>query len=543
MSEENLTSFEQSSSSPSKEETVQQQAGHVCELALALFDHTASFHNLGENRRRLLGMAARLNYLRPQQLRTQGLRGKKKSIRSLRSLLQQQAMADYDSGELSGEEQAVMAALIAFQEGKIKPAKLARLNLSPVWQRDLPTLVALLRIALGLNCSRSQGTHIQRSEAAPETNEKWIVVNGPHAIYDAKAAQRQTKLWVSLGYPPLRMLEAGQAEQELAKYPPFPAPMQKAGIEPCDPMAEAGRKVMRFHFAEMLRHEEGTRQGKDIEALHDMRVATRRLRAAFEVFGPAFEPAVLKPHLKGLRAAGRALGEVRDLDVFMEKAQLYLDTLPEDARPGLDPLLHSWQAQRESARARMIAHLDSLAYRTFKREFNLFLSIPGVGARPLPAGDLPGEPVPEFVRDLAPVLVYNRLAAVRAFDRILEGARIEQLHALRIEFKKLRYTVEFFREVLGDEAKMVINDLKKIQDHLGDLNDADVATLILRQFLDEWDQAELPLEQRESPEAIVTYLAARHAERHRLLVTFRETWVKFNHPDFRRNLALAISSL
>jgi CHAD domain-containing protein len=73
---------------------------------------------------------------------------------------------------------------------------------------------------------------------------------------------------------------------------------------------------------------------------------------------------------------------------------------------------------------------------------------------------------------LAPLLIYTRLASVRAFNAILPDASIEQLHGLRIEFKKLRYTIEFFREVLGEEARAVIDDLKALQDHLGDLNDA-----------------------------------------------------------------------
>ena len=85
-----------------------------------------------------------------------------------------------------------------------------------------------------------------------------------------------------------------------------------------------------------------------------MRVATRRMRAAVEVFEEAFEPKALKPHLKGLRSTGRALGRVNDLDVFMEKAQKYLESQPEEHRRGLLPLLNSWDAEREAARTKMI---------------------------------------------------------------------------------------------------------------------------------------------------------------------------------------------
>jgi len=134
---------------------------------------------------------------------------------------------------------------------------------------------------------------------------------------------------------------------------------------------------------------------------------------------------------------------------------------------------------------------------------------------------------------------------VRAFDSVIENASLEQLHALRIEFKKLRYTVEFFREVLGEQSQQVISDLKTIQDHLGDLNDAQVAIKILRDFLSEWDnqQSTVPIRQRLSPEPVLAYLSYRYAERQRLMLTFRDTWAHFNRPEFQNRLALAVSAL
>jgi CHAD domain-containing protein len=317
--------------------------------------------------------------------------------------------------------------------------------------------------------------------------------------------------------------------------------VQAPDVQPEDALAEAGRKVLRYHFTAMLRHEAGTRRGEDREALHDMRVATRRLRAAFEVFGAVFKPKVLKTHLKRLRTAGRSLGRVRDLDVCLEKAGHYLQTLAAAEHQGLQPLLDTWEQERQAAHSRLVAYLDSPEYREFTEQFFVFLTTPGTGARPIPA-TLPAAPQ---VRDTAPVLIYTRLAAVRAYAAVLPSATVEQLHALRIECKKLRYTVEFFREVLGREVKAVINNLKDLQDHLGDLNDAQVATHILNDFLAAWDsrQAALPLAARQSPESVVAYLAYRHAERHRLITTFHDMWQRFERQEFRTNLALALAVL
>jgi len=272
-----------------------------------------------------------------------------------------------------------------------------------------------------------------------------------------------------------------------------------------------------------------------------MRVATRRMRAAFEVFGPSFQPKAIKPHLKGLRATGRELGRVRDLDVFMEKAEHYMQSSQVHAENGLRILIDSWRAEREQARVHMLAYLKGKQYRDFKESFYQFLNTPGEGALPIPTD----KPVPSQVCDQAPVLIYACLAEVRAYDNILENASIDEFHSLRIEFKKLRYTIEFFRDVLGEEAKDVIDEIKVMQDHLGDMNDAQVATEILRDFLSRWDlqQASLPVTQRESPRAIMSYLTYRYNERHELMQTFHEAWAHFTRHEFRQKLALAISAL
>ncbi len=360
-------------------------------------------------------------------------------------------------------------------------------------QRAALTLAAILRIAEGLDSSGSGETAIQKVE--PSASGMRIIVDGPSAAVDAAEAQQQARLWEKLGYPAVEVLVSSEAATWLI---PYPQPAEKIGILPNDSLAEAGRKVMLYHFAQVLRHEDGTRLGEDIEALHDMRVATRRLRAAFEVFSEAFEPGALKPHLKGLRATGRALGSVRDLDVFMEKAQRYIETLPEEKRAGLDPLLSQWKEQREAARGRMLEHLNSWEYASFKEKFNLFLHSPGAGVRSQP----PDQLAPDRVCELAPVLIYSRIAAARAYAPFLADAPIERLHVLRIEFKKLRYTVEYFSEVLGKRSVEVINDLKLLQDHLGDLNDAQVATQILGEFIEGWEasQQTLPIQERQSIE-------------------------------------------
>jgi CHAD domain-containing protein len=498
---------------------------HICELALALFDQTQELHGSTAADRLLLEQAGSLPELQMQLT-------KKKPFQTALELVRAQPGL-----ELEAEQQKSLAALVALWYGKLRPKGLKHLKLTTEQQHTALTLAAILCIAEGLDSSGNGETTIQKVE--PSEDGMWIIVEGPVATADAAEAQRKGRLWEELGYPAAEVVEASVAANRRIAFPP---PTEKIGIEPNDLLAEAGRKVMRYHFAEMLRHEDGTRLGEDIEALHDMRVATRRLRASFEVFSDAFEPQALKPHLKGLRATGRALGSVRDLDVFMEKAQRYLSMLPEAERGGLDPLLSKWHEQREEKRARMLEHLNSWAYASFKRKFNLFLHSPGTGVRSKPVE----QPAPERVSELAPVLIYSRIAAARAYAPLLADAPVERLHMLRIEFKKLRYTVEYFSEVLGKRSLEVIDDLKQIQDHLGDLNDAQVATQIIGDFIVGWDaqQQALPIQERQNIEGVVNYLAARHAERHQLMVTFQAAWeAHFYNRKFRRNLAQSVSVL
>jgi CHAD domain-containing protein len=317
--------------------------------------------------------------------------------------------------------------------------------------------------------------------------------------------------------------------------------LSQPGVLPDDLMAEAGRKILYFNFLEMLKHEAGTITGENIEDLHDMRVATRRMRAAFDVFGIFYMPKTIAPFLQALRTTGKALGLVRDLDVSKEKIFSHIQQYPKIDQSGLDPLLEKWNKQQDQARLKLITHLNSQEYLDFKNNFSIFLKNPFMGSLKAKKGT----PLQTSVRFHAPTLIYTRLASVMAFDAILYNASYSQLHALRIEFKKFRYTLEFFKEVLGSESGGIINQIKDIQDHLGELNDAQVACQNIIRFLKNLDKQQnaLSIMDRVNPEGVVNYLATRYAERYRLMISFPEKWDLFNRPELRQNLAKAVAYL
>jgi CHAD domain-containing protein len=338
------------------------------------------------------------------------------------------------------------------------------------------------------------------------------------------------------------------AAPEAGKSPPVSLP-KAPDLHPDDSMAEAARKTLCFHFQRMLFHEPGTRLGKDIEELHDMRVATRRMRAAVRVFDGYLNAKQMRPYVKGMRRTGRALGTVRDLDVFWDKTQKYLDAQPEGQRPDLDPLRDAWETERDRARERMLTMLDSQKYVRFKTSFAELLQASGS----LDSGihtSKKGEPLPYRVRHVVPIVVYQRLAAVRAYDEWMNQPEVSlpRYHQLRIATKRLRYTLEFFQDVLTPETKDVIKALKGLQDHLGDLQDAVVASNLLRDFLvwGTWgyqdDDADWPEQPVVAP-GVAAYLTARQVEIQEKLQTFPPLWRRFQSSDFNQRIASLIELL
>lgn len=307
------------------------------------------------------------------------------------------------------------------------------------------------------------------------------------------------------------------------------------GIRPDEQVPEVGRKILGFYFEQMMGCEAGARLGADNEALHNMRVAARRMRVALELFDPFFKKKVVKSFSSGLRNTTRSLGRVRDLDVFSGNLGLYLESLPENERLGFDAFLSHCGEKHNKARAKMIRFLDSDGYQSFTRQLSDFVNTPGKGVKRSKTIQ------PNQVRDLAPIMIYEQLAAARAYEQIVGNASIKEFHALRLHLKRLRYTVEFLHDALGPESKEIIRDVKTLQNHLGSLNDADVACQILNEFSDK--QSTLPNHERLDMEPVFSYLAAKRDERNRLLATFPEEWKAIMRKELYEKVAKAISAI
>ncbi|MBN1446731.1 MAG: CHAD domain-containing protein [Bacteroidetes bacterium] len=307
------------------------------------------------------------------------------------------------------------------------------------------------------------------------------------------------------------------------------------GLQPEDSFAGAARKVLRMYYREMLKQGESAQLGHDPEVVHGMRVATRRMRSAFDVFHDAFIPKAVKGHRRSLRRAGKILGRVRDLDVLIMHMREYAATLTEDDAAAFLPLIREWEAQREKALNALQTYLQSTEYHSFTTVFGAFLDAEDEGIAPDP---IVIEGVPRKIGQIAPVLVLQRYMDIMAFDAQLERATLDQLHLLRIQFKKMRYTLEFFIDVLGDQARAAIREVTDAQDYLGKMQDDQTAMELITAFTHELDagQSMRPLSERLNTAPLLTYLAERQSRKHHLLTSFGDTWAGFTGELFRRRM-------
>jgi CHAD domain-containing protein len=296
-----------------------------------------------------------------------------------------------------------------------------------------------------------------------------------------------------------------------------------AGGAPADELtggeaiAEGARRVLRRFFGRMLAREDAVRKDNDPEDVHQMRVASRRLRAALQIVETVYDPKSVRRYRRGLRRVAQELGDVRDLDVFHEHVAAYQARLPEAARDEITPLLVAIAAQRAEARAELRKDLKQDRYEKFKRAFAEFLTTPGAElSRELSAGTR--------VRDFAGSAIWRRYEQWRAHETALANPSDADLHEARIAGKRLRYTLEFFADALGPNIEQALAPLVDLQECLGALQDAVVARQRVHSLrLD--DHA-----------GVQAYLEARDAEHAEQLTKLQPLWDKVGSATYRRRL-------
>lgn len=301
-------------------------------------------------------------------------------------------------------------------------------------------------------------------------------------------------------------------------------------VEGEDTMAEAGRKILLADFVTMLKKEAGSRTGEDIEDVHQMRVATRRMRSAFRLLGEYYKVKPVRPYIRQIKKLARLLGRVRDLDVMICDLEQTCGTLDLEGQAGFNSIIEKLNKKRAQAREKLVAYLDSENYLDFVNGFAKFVTQNGKSAVPIEAEEV----APYQVRHVLPTLLHEHLSVVRAYENVLENAEDATLHALRIEFKRLRYATAYFKDVLGSSGGDFIDEIKTIQDHLGRFNDISVAIDRLRDLIEK---------EEITSESLNDYITRLEAEKIDLREKFAPVWTRFNSRNVQSKLSNALLSL
>jgi CHAD domain-containing protein len=229
--------------------------------------------------------------------------------------------------------------------------------------------------------------------------------------------------------------------------------------------SEGSRRILRRFFERMLAREDDVLKGEDAEDVHQMRVATRRLRASLQVVENIFDPACIRRFRRGLRTIAMSLGAVRDADVFLIALREYCAALPEQAAT-LEALIAAVEQERSQARIALLADFQAPHYTRFKQKLAQFLTTSNAELAPLPRTGIAPR-----ICDIAGSAIWRRYEELRSFEPLLQGAPDETLHATRIAGKRLRYTLEFFADPIGKRVHELLDQLATLQEHLGAIQD------------------------------------------------------------------------
>ncbi|MFC1936333.1 CHAD domain-containing protein [Chloroflexota bacterium] len=305
------------------------------------------------------------------------------------------------------------------------------------------------------------------------------------------------------------------------------------GVKIEDSISTAGKKVFEYYFDQLIANIPSARIGEDIEAIHDVRVAIRRLRVAGNIFGKTYQKQIIKPLRKQLKVMGGVFGVVRDTDVFIENSSKYLGNgFLDIAR--FQPMTDYMIGERLKVHKHAVAYLDDMEYVRFIRDLEQFVRISDLGVEFLENG-MQIFPLNDFV----PQIISKQLDKLKNYNEINEYSSYKILHQLRIDGKKLRYALEFFTEILGTELEIAIKLLKELQDCLGDINDVNVAAQIT---LDGISQA-VYLENNLLRDLFVQYQEIIIEEKISLMKKLPEIWENYKRPEFEHLVVRSFQGL
>lgn len=250
-----------------------------------------------------------------------------------------------------------------------------------------------------------------------------------------------------------------------------------AGIECGESATKAVPLVLGTRLEEMSRLRKAALDFKDPEGVHDMRVASRRLRSALRDFAPHLRKTQIAPSAKQLKEIADKLGVVRDLDVAiiaLEKLQKKanseissgLQRIIEDQKAGLDP------ARKELTQALNYRKLSQLK-RSFRRAVQNAI-VRRASTKTSMSSTTTLNSGPSYKAFARSTLIKRVKELETLSPSLYEPQKVKPLHEMRIAAKRLRYAMELFAACWSDQLVLFSRHVARMQSSLGELHDCDV---------------------------------------------------------------------
>lgn len=230
-------------------------------------------------------------------------------------------------------------------------------------------------------------------------------------------------------------------------------------------------KYIRRQARQLAGQLDGVRAANDIEFVHRARVATRRLRAALEMFADCFAPKRVKRWRKAIRRTTASLGDARDRDVQIEYLCGVLAALDsKECVPGIAAVMVRWEHDRRRLQPKVVKAIDRLQakgiLREMRRETKRILRQSKTAAQ--------GPQTPETIARAGRHILRRMDRLLELQDSLADPYDRERHHAMRIALKRLRYTMEISQPLYSGRLDEAVKAIKRVQTLLGDVHDCDV---------------------------------------------------------------------
>jgi CHAD domain-containing protein len=230
------------------------------------------------------------------------------------------------------------------------------------------------------------------------------------------------------------------------------------------------KHVFAESIASLLRQDPLVRTSDDHEAVHQARVATRKLRSHLRTFGPLLDPEWTEPLRSELGWLAMGLGAVRDREVLLERLRERTKSLPESDLRSANSLLQILVVEIETLRKKLLTELESVRYVDLLERLVLAAHAPAT----LPEAD---EPALKVLPPLAAGPWRRLRSAVR---QLPDPPTDPELHRIRILAKRARYAAEAVAPIVGGDAAAFGRAAAKLQTILGEHQDSVTAQAWLR---------------------------------------------------------------